>query len=397
MSYIDKNIVDKVYHSTLLYHTKSKYQDIKIYNTKDFGKLLVIDDDIQLNEDDEHIYHEMMAHVPLMCLPDASSVLIIGAGDGGICREVLKHQNIKTIIQVEIDEEVINTCLEYFPDITSSLKNKRVKVYINDAYEWINTYGKLYQEAFDVIIADTTDFGSSESLFTDKFYVNIKKLLNKTGIFVFNCTCIGWYADYVKEQLDYHKTMYKHCRIYQMYLPMYGSGNYGVMFCSDYVDPLNYGITKSSFINKDIETEYYDTDVHNASFILSKNLKELFYDDNINDKIKTIGYHLILDLEGVGYQLLNDIEKINNRLLIVLDLHNLIIVKTAKYKFEQQGVTICYILSTSHMSIHTWPELNKCCIDLFTCNLSVDINKIAKNIIMLFNPDTYNIKYVDRS
>ena len=81
----------------------------------------------------------------------------------------------------------------------------------------------------------------------------------------------------------------------------------------------------------------------------------------------------------------------------MLDLHNLIIVKTAKYKFEQQGVTICYILSTSHMSIHTWPELNKCCIDLFTCNLSVDINKIAKNIIMLFNPDTYNIKYVDRS
>jgi len=130
----------------VLYKKKTKYQEILVFENEFFGRVLALDNLIMTTTKDEFIYHEMLSHVPMKSHPNPKSILIIGGGDGGTLREVLKYPIDKAYL-VEIDEEVINVSKIFFPELSKSFDDKRVKVIIMDAIEWV----KKNNEKFDVV------------------------------------------------------------------------------------------------------------------------------------------------------------------------------------------------------------------------------------------------------
>ena len=152
----------------LLFEQKSLHQHLIIFENTRFGRVMTLDGIIQTTEGDEFIYHEMLTHVPLFAHGDAQDVLIIGGGDGGILREVTKHQTVRHITQVEIDEAVIQTCREYLPNhAQGAFDDPRLTLIIDDGMAFV----EQTQQRFDIIISDSTDpIGPGEVLFSSAFY-----------------------------------------------------------------------------------------------------------------------------------------------------------------------------------------------------------------------------------
>ena len=217
----------------LLEEVHSKYQHIEIFQTKRFGKLLRLDGVIQLTEFDEANYHEMLAHVPLRTHETPDNVLVIGGGDGGIVREVVKYKKVKSIDLVEIDNEVIKISKKYLPNISCGLEDKRVTIMNQDGAEYIKKCTNLY----DIIIIDSTDpFSVGESLFKEDFYSNLKKALKRKGIVVSQ-----------SESMFYDDP----------------SGTIGFHFCSDG----HYLPIDADFFEKIEGLKYYNEFIHNSSFL----------------------------------------------------------------------------------------------------------------------------------
>ena len=167
-----------------LFMIKSKYQKIEVKQTKNFGLMMVIDDNIQLTEHDEKNYNEMIVHVTINYFNMQNiGVLIIGGGDGGTLREVLKHPNVTEVVMVDIDVEVINASRKYMPQISmGAFDNVKTRLIIYDGYEYIKTYRG---EKFDLILVDSTDsidFTEGVSLITDTFYKNLKSIVKEKFI-----------------------------------------------------------------------------------------------------------------------------------------------------------------------------------------------------------------------
>ena len=166
--------VKKVLHSE-----QSKYQKIDVLETDAVGKLLLLDGKTMVSNLDEFVYHEVMAHIPYAVSRKCEKVLIIGGGDGGVVREFAKHESIKQIDLVEIDERVIEVSKEFFPECTSALIDKRVNILAQDGFAFI----KSKKNEYDIIIIDSTDpedFASG--LFTSEFYTDVYNALTDEGI-----------------------------------------------------------------------------------------------------------------------------------------------------------------------------------------------------------------------
>jgi len=166
-----------------LFEGKSQYQDIAIYENDSLGRVLTLDGIIQITECDEFVYQEMMAHVPIFSHENPENVLIIGGGDGGILREVLRHKRIKRIVMAEIDQMVIDACVEYMPSVNNAgkvYKDSRTQLIVGDAFAFV----KDTDLKFDVVIIDSTDpIGPGEKLFSHEFYKSMIKIL-KLNAFV---------------------------------------------------------------------------------------------------------------------------------------------------------------------------------------------------------------------
>ncbi len=165
----------------ILCKEKSDYQDIAIYTNDALGKVLVLDGIVQITTADEFIYQEMMAHVPLFSHNNPENILIIGGGDGGILREVLRHNTIKKAVMVEIDQRVIDLCIQHLPEINNSgqvYQDSRAELLVQDASEFV----KNPPHKFDIVIIDSTDpVGPGEKLFTQEFYTNLSQSLNNNA------------------------------------------------------------------------------------------------------------------------------------------------------------------------------------------------------------------------
>lgn len=162
----------------VLFEGQSLYQDVAIYSNDALGRVLTLDGIVQITTADEFIYQEMMAHVPLFAHGAVENVLIIGGGDGGILREVLRHKNVKKAVMAEIDQMVIDACVEFMPEINNEggvYKDPRTELIVGDAFEYVRTT----DVKFDAVIIDSTDpVGPGEKLFTADFYRNLSKILS---------------------------------------------------------------------------------------------------------------------------------------------------------------------------------------------------------------------------
>jgi len=243
----------------LIEEIKSKYQHIEIFQTKRFGKLLRLDGVIQLTEFDEANYHEMLAHVPLRTHKTPDNILVIGGGDGGIVREVVKYKKVKSIDLVEIDNEVIKISKKYLPNISCGLEDKRVTIMNQDGAEYIKKCTNLY----DIIIIDSTDpFSVGESLFKEDFYSNLKKALKLKGIVVSQSESMFYDEDLIKKMYEFKRKYFNAVRYYYTLVPTYPSGTIGFHFCSDG----HYLPIDGDFFEKIEGLKYYNEFIHSSSF-----------------------------------------------------------------------------------------------------------------------------------
>ena len=258
-----------------LYTGESKFQKIEVLSTPEFGRVLVLDGFIMLTEKDEYIYHEMMVHVPMAVNPDIKNVLVIGAGDGGTIRELVRYKSIEKIDMVEIDEQVVRVCKSYLPFTAGKLGYDRVNIKYEDGLKFVRTKSDEY----DLIIVDSTDpFGPGEGLFTKEFYGNCYKALKDNGILVNQHESVYYdsYQDEVKKTHARIKAHFPVCTVYQAHIPTYPSGHWLFGFASKGIHPTE-RLDDERWNSLGIITRYYNTDLHRGSFMLPNNVRRLIF------------------------------------------------------------------------------------------------------------------------
>jgi len=206
-----------------LAHVQTSFQDIVVFESFSHGRVMVLDGCIQITERDEFIYQEMIAHVPLLAHGDASRVLIIGAGDGGVLRRVLHHRNVERAVMVEIDGEVVRLAKEFLPGIAAGAwDDARAEVIIGDGIEYVRN---AVDASFDVIIVDSTDpIGVGEVLFSDEFYRNCARILSPKGLVVNQCGVPFMQADELSETSARRSRFFPHVSAYVAPVPTYVGG-----------------------------------------------------------------------------------------------------------------------------------------------------------------------------
>ena len=252
---------------------KSDFQKIDVFDTPEFGRVLVIDDYIMLTEKDEFIYHEMITHVPMAVNPNIKKVLVIGAGDGGTVRELTRYNSLKRIDMVEIDRKVVEICKEFIPQTASKLDDKRVNLYFEDGLKFVKTKKNEY----DLIIVDSTDpIGPGVELFTLEFYENCFNALVDDGILV-NQHESPYYPEDAETMQRTHKkieSVFPIATVYQAHIPTYGSGHWLFGFASKKFNPVT-DLNEVLWNSLRLETNYYNTDLHKGSFYIPNYVKRL--------------------------------------------------------------------------------------------------------------------------
>ena len=206
-----------------LARVRSDFQDIMIFESLSHGRVMVLDGVIQITEADEFVYQEMLAHVPLLAHGAAENVLIIGAGDGGVLRRVLRHQSVKRAVMVEIDGEVIRLSKEFLPAIAGDAWNDpRAEVIVGDGIDYVK---RAPDASFDAIIVDSTDpIGVGEVLFTDEFYQHCARILTARGLVVNQCGVPAMQADELRDTSIRRRKFFPHVTAYVAAVPTYVGG-----------------------------------------------------------------------------------------------------------------------------------------------------------------------------
>ncbi len=249
-----------------LFTVESDYQKIDVFDSFEFGRFLTLDGLMMLTEKDEFIYHEMIVHVPMAVNPNIRNVLIIGGGDGGAVRELVRYPGIRHINLVEIDKTVVDVCREYLPSVAGKLDDPRVHLHFEDGLRYI----RRKADAFDLIIVDSTDpFGPGEGLFTREFFGNCQKALREGGILV-NQHESPYYATYASSMKRAHRTIMEFfpvCKVYQAHIPTYPSGHWLFGFASKTAHPTR-GLQADAWNTLGIRTRYYNTSLHMGCFAI---------------------------------------------------------------------------------------------------------------------------------
>lgn len=255
-----------------LFREQSNFQRVEIFNTKKYGNMLVLDSKIQTTEGDEFIYHELIAHVPLLTLQSAKRVLIIGGGDGGTAREVLRHENLEEVVMVEIDQVVIDASRKFLPTISSALDHPKLKLLVDDG---INYVKQSADKSFDVILVDSTDIiGPGITLFDDEFYKNCHRVLTDKGILITQSESPTGAPDEFKQLYKKYYRLFgdDNVHTYKCATPTYSTGLWSFSYCTKgNVHPL-----------KDLDEEY----VHSLCWKIFGNFFRKNHKKNILRKIQ---------------------------------------------------------------------------------------------------------------
>ena len=228
---------------------------------------------MMLTEKDEFIYHEMIVHVPMAVNPDIKNVLVIGAGDGGVIRELARYNTIENIDMVEIDEQVVEVCKKYLPKTACAFDDKRVHLYIQDGLKYI----RKCENQYDLIIVDSTDpFGPGEGLFTKEFYGNCYKALNESGIMVNQHESPFYHDDAIAMQRAHKRIVesFPISKVYQVHIPTYPSGHWLFGFASKKFHPIR-DMDEARWNALGLATRYYNSELHRGAFALPNYVEDL--------------------------------------------------------------------------------------------------------------------------
>lgn len=265
-----------------LYSEENEHLRVDIFESVELGRFLAIDGYIILTEKDEFIYHEMLTHVPMAVHPNPKNILIFGAGDGGVVRELLKYPNIEQIDLVEVNEGVVEACKKYLPFTAEGLDDPKVTIYTENCLRFI----RHIEQEYDIIIVDSAGFyGPGESLFSREFYGSCYKALKEDGIMV-NQHQSPFYDEDRLETQRAHKRIVESfpiSRVYQAHIPSYPSGYWLFGYASKKYHPVD-DLRVEAWKDLKIDTRYYTTNLHRGCFALPAYVERLLEDvENIPD------------------------------------------------------------------------------------------------------------------
>jgi len=242
----------------ILYKGKSKFQEIMVIRNPHFGRMLILDGVVQITERDEFFYHEMLTHIVLHAHPAPKKVIVIGGGDGGTVREVLKHKTVEKVYFIEIDEEVINVSKKFFPTVASDVDDPRVEIKCMDGAEFVR--GR--DADIDAVIVDSTDIvGFATSLFTKEFFASIKKCLTENGFYVTLSESLHFHKDIVIEVQETMKGVFPMVDLYAAPIATY-AGNWWTFSVA------SKGLSPRELRRKfNIKTKYYSDEIHQQAFL----------------------------------------------------------------------------------------------------------------------------------
>lgn len=243
----------------ILYKGKSKFQEIMVIGNPHFGRMLILDDVVQLTERDEFFYHEILTHIVMHAHPCPKKVIVIGGGDGGVVREVLKHKTVEKVYFVEIDEEVINVSKRFFPNVASGVDDLRVEIKIMDGAEFVI---RRKPSDIDAMIIDSTDIiGFARSLFTTDFFISVRNCLTDEGMFVTHTESLHFHKDIVIEIQEILKTVFPLVDLYTAPIATYPGNWWAFAVASKTLSP------REPRRKLEIKTKYYDEEIHTQAFM----------------------------------------------------------------------------------------------------------------------------------
>lgn len=256
----------------VLHHSVSEFQEIDIVETVALGRMLLLDGMVMTSERDEFIYHEMIAHIPMLAHPNPRNVLVIGGGDGGTIREVLKHPSVERAVLCEIDGDVIDVCKKYLPSIAGKLDDPRVEIEVRDGAAYIANH----KNTFDVILIDSTDpIGPGEKLFTKEFYLNTLAALTENGIMACQSESPVAVPDECKRINKLLRSVFPYVQPYTACIPSYPGGQWTWSFCSKGIKPLE-NINASVAAELEKTARFYNRELHQCVFVLPNYVKQVF-------------------------------------------------------------------------------------------------------------------------
>ncbi len=256
-----------------IFFGNSKFQKFEIFETERFGRILTLDGMVQFSTNHEYVYHEMLVHPAFFYHKNPEKVLIIGGGDGGVLREVVKYESVKEIFLVDIDKMVTDVSKKYLPSLPGgSFSDKRLKLLFEDALNFV----KQYKNYFDIIIEDLTDpSGVSLNLWTNAFYKDILRALKENGVAAFQSAYLN--DGFAKRARREIRKVFPFYKMHKAYVGCFPFDEHTFSLGSKVTDfrktTLNY--IKKKFKRLNLQTKYYSPEIHFASAILPKGLKEI--------------------------------------------------------------------------------------------------------------------------
>jgi spermidine synthase len=252
----------------VLLQEKSKYQDVLVFKSKNYGNVLVLDGAIQVTERDEFAYQEMISHLPLYSHEAPKKVLVVGGGDGGVLRECIKHPGVESVTLCELDEKVIEVSRKYLPGLNDgAYDHEKVKIVIEDGFKHLENN----TAAYDIIITDSSDpVGPASSLFEKRYYELMRDALTPNGVLCTQGECMWLHLDLIKGIKEFCGSLFPVCEYGYCTIPTYPSGQIGFVLCSKNA--------KCSFSNPAraptdadvaaMKLKYYNAAIHKAAFVL---------------------------------------------------------------------------------------------------------------------------------
>ncbi|WP_044641771.1 polyamine aminopropyltransferase [Risungbinella massiliensis] len=251
-----------------IHHEETEFQKLDVIETEQFGKMLVLDGMVMTTDKDEFVYHEMITHVAMNTHPNPKEVLVVGGGDGGAIREILRYSSVERAVLAEIDGKVIDASKAYFPKIASGLGEARVDIQVTDGIRHIEENPGRY----DVILVDSTEpVGPAVGLFQKNFYEGIHKALKEDGIMVAQTESPWFNADLIRQVYQDISTTFPITRLYTASIPTYPSGLWSFTIGSKKYDPLK--VRESEL--QEFDTKYYHPKMQKALFQLPVFVEEL--------------------------------------------------------------------------------------------------------------------------